>query len=70
MANTRKKPGKPRTAGKGDVVEFEIDERPYHATGTIVDQDSFNPRHEPRYKIRADNKETYWLYRFEFKVVG
>ena len=71
-------PGKPKSekrlsAIKGAIVEFELDDPPYHATGTIVSKDTFNPRHQPKYKIIViDSKKsnTYNLYRDEFEVVG
>lgn len=71
-------PGKPKEpkrlpALKGAIVEFEIDEKPYHATGTILNKNSFHPNNRVTYKVLVIGNKSgtvYDLDRDDFNVVG
>lgn len=70
-------PGKPKepkrlSALKGSIVEFGIDEKPYHATGTIIGKNRFHPNNRVTYKVIViGNKGStvYDLDRDDFTVV-
>jgi hypothetical protein len=74
----KKKEPKRLSALKGSIVEFEIDERPYHATGTIIGKNSFHPNNRVTYKVLVIYSEmrgnkggtVYDLDRDDFNVVG